>query len=190
MKWINRLYIFFLGIVLSITTGFGIAALYPQPIQPVYPSPAYNNIVPASCNATPQAQSSPDCQGILAKQQQMQAQDDLKRQQYDATLKTYMDKNAGYNRTAIFLGIVIGAVFAVLGIGLIKVSKLVANGLLLAGILTVILTRLLISLASLGTSTSGTSGADTLSYIEFSVLFLLSIVIIVVGLFSLKEHDQ
>lgn len=188
MKWINRLYIFFLGIILSITTGFGIAAFYPQPVQPTYPLSTYSDIVPTSCNATPQGQASPQCQSAFAKQKQVQEQAALKSQQYEEALAIYRNKNAGYNRTAIFLGIVIGAIFAVLGIGLIKVSKLVANGLLLAGILTAILTRLLINLASLGASTSGTSGADTLSYIEFSVLLILSAVVIVVGLFSLKEH--
>ncbi len=189
MKWINRLYIFFLGIILSITTGFGLAAFYPQPILPAYPTSLYSNTVPTSCNATPEAQASAECQSAFAKQRQTEAQDELRRQQYEETMTTYRNESAGYNRTAIFLGIVIGAIFAVLGIGLIKISKLVANGLLLAGILTALLTRLLINLASLGTTTSGTSGADSLAYIEFSVLFVLSVVVIIIGLFSLKEHS-
>ncbi|GEM_PF-2557218 len=188
MKWINRLYIFFLGIILSITTGFGIAAFYPEPIQPTYPPSEYNNRVPQSCYATPQTQSSPDCQAAFDKQKQMQAQDDLKRQQYENDLKVYDNKNAGYNRTAIFFGIVIGSIFAILGLGLIKQSKLIANGLLLAGLLTAILTRFLIILASLGASTQGTASADSLSFVEFGVLLVLSVVVIVVGLYSLKEH--
>lgn len=188
MKWINRLYIFFLGIILSITTGFGVAAFYPQPVQPAYPSVPYNNMVPQSCNATPQAQLTKECQDAFDKQRQEQSQDSLRQQQYSSELRVFANKNAGYNRTAIFFGIVIGAIFAIVGLGIIKISKLVANGLLLAGILTAVLTRLLIGLASLGASTSGTSGPDSLSYIEFAVLLLLSVVIIVVGLFSLKEQ--
>ena len=46
MKWINRLYIFFLGAILAITTGFGLAAFYPQPVAPQYPDTAYSQPVP------------------------------------------------------------------------------------------------------------------------------------------------
>lgn len=173
---------------MSVTTGFGIAAFYPQPIMPTYPPTTYDDVVPYSCNSSPLMQSSAECQAALAKERKSKAENEVKREKYEVELKSYVNKSAGYNRTSIFLGIVIGAIFAIVGIGLIKVSKLVANGLLLAGILTAILTRLLINLASLGSSTTGTAGPDTFSYIEFAVLFLLSIVVIVVGLVSLKEH--
>lgn len=189
MKWINRLYILFLGIILSITTGFGVAAFYPQPIMPTYPSTPYTNIVPQSCYATPETQSSPECQKALQKQQVGQQEDQVRRQQYNEQFKVYQQKNASYTRTAIFFGIVIGALFAIIGLGLIKKSKLIATGLLLGGVLTAILTRLLISLASLGASVTSTSGADTTAYIEFGILFILSIAVVLVGLFSLKDTD-
>ncbi len=189
MKWISRLYIFFLGIILSITTGFGVAAFYPQPTAPAYPSTPYAKIVPQSCNATPEAQSSIECQKILTQQQTSQQEDEIKRQKYDQDSKIYQEKNASYTRTAIFFGIVIGALFAIVGLGLIKKSKLIATGLLLAGVLTAILTRLLIGLASLGSSVNTTSGADTIAYVEFGILFILSIAVVGVGLFTLKDHE-
>lgn len=190
MKWINRLYIFFLGIILSITTGFGVAAFYPQPVRPVYPSSTYKDIVPQSCYSTPQEQSSPDCQNLIQQQQVVQQQDSVKLQQYESALQTYQNKNSGYTRTAIFFGIAIGAIYAIIGLGLIKKSKLAATGLLLAGVLTAILTRILIGLASLGASVTGTSSADLIVYMEFGILLILSVAVIVVGLYSLKEVES
>ncbi|QQG40843.1 MAG: hypothetical protein HYV37_00785 [Candidatus Levyibacteriota bacterium] len=190
MKWINRLYILFLGIILSITTGFGVAAFYPQPVAPAYPSSPYASIVPQSCYATPETQSSPDCQKALQGQQVKQKEDEVKRQQYNNEYKIYQEKNSSYTRTAIFFGIVIGAIFAIIGLGLIKKSKLITTGLLLGGVLTAILTRLLIGLASFGASVTSTSSPDSLAYVEFGILFILSVAVIVVGLFNLKDHDE
>ena len=76
-----------------------------------------------------------------------------------------------------------------IGLGLIKKSKLVPTGLLLAGVLTAILTRILIGLASLGASVTGTSTPDLIVYIEFGILLILSVAVIVVGLYSLKEVE-
>lgn len=190
MKWINRLYVLFLGIILSITTGFGVAAFYPQPVQPAYPSTTIKNTIPQSCYSTPQAQSSLDCQRLIQKQQVEQEQDSAKRQQYEADMQTYQNKNSGYTRTAIFFGIAIGAIYAIIGLGLIKKSKLIATGLLLASLLTAILTRILIGLASLGASVTGTSTPDLIVYMEFGILLILSVAVIVVGLYNLKEVES
>jgi hypothetical protein len=191
MKWINRFFILFLGIILSITTGFGIAAFYPQPVAPIYPSSLYKtDVVPKSCYSTPQEQASAACQRLIEKQKGLEQSDALRYEQYESDLKTYENSNAGYTRTAIFFGIVIGAFFAIVGIGIRKISRIVATGLLLAGVLTAILTRLLIGLASLGAVTTGTSAATAISYIEFGVLLILSIAVVLVGLFSLKEQSN
>ena len=189
MKWVSRLYIFFLGIILTITTGFGVAAFYPQPSRPTYPTTVNKNIVPQSCYATPQLQTSPECQIALQKQQVEQQQEAVAREQYDNAVKIYENKNAGYTRTAIFFGIVIGVLFAIIGLGLLRKSKLVATGLLLASVLTAILTRLLIGLASLGVSVTSTAAADPVAYMEFGVLFILSVAIIIIGLYSLKDQE-
>lgn len=173
--------------MLSITTGFGVAAFYPEPIMPAYPQAKYVSPLPQSCNETPQSQASPDCQALMQKQKSEQQIDEGKRQQYENELKIYTEKNASYTRTAIFFGIVIGALFAIIGILLIKKSKLIATGLLLGGVLTALLTRLLIGLASLGSSVSSTVSADPLAYTEFGMLLLLSIAVVIVGLYQLKD---
>lgn len=186
MKWISRLYIFFLGIILSITTGFGVAALYPEPIMPNYAQVPYP-AMPKSCYETPQSQASPDCQALQQKQNEEQQKNDIKR---ESEMRIYNEKNASYTRTAVFFGIVIGALFAIFGIVLIKKSKLIATGLLLGGVLTALLTRFLIGLASLGGSVGSTAGADILAYVEFGILLVLSGAVIGVGLYSLQDTES
>lgn len=189
MKWVNRLYIFFLGIILSITTGFGIAAFYPQPVAPSYPnSPFPADKTPTSCFSTPQAQETPECQKALDEQRLVIVQQRAEQQKFDEYMKIYENKNSSYTRTAIFFGIFVGALFAILGIGLIKKSRLIATGFLLASVLTAIFTRVLINLASLGSSVSGTGQADFIAYAEFTALLVLSIAVVFVGLKNLSDN--
>lgn len=183
MKWINRLYIIFLGIILSITTGFGVAAFYPQPVSPYSSSSPSREAVSESCFRTPEDRDTAECQKAFAEQEEQRKKD-------DEAFKAYANENAGYTRTAIFFGIVVGSLFAILGIGIIKHSKLVANGLLFGAVLTAVLTRFLINLASLGAPATGTNTPDSLAYVEFAVLLLLSVAIIVVGLLHLKDEDH
>lgn len=182
MKWIKRLYIIFLGIILSVTTGFGLAAFYPEPTPPTYP---YRDtpVISESCYQTPANQATPACQKEFEKQKLLQQQ-----QQEEEEL--YQNKSAGYTRTAIFFGIAIGTIFALLGIIFIKESMLVANGMLLGAVLTALFTRFLISLASLGSSTTSTIAVDTVSYVEFGILLILSTTVILVGLLRLRESDE
>jgi hypothetical protein len=189
MKWINRLYIFFLGIILSITTGFGIAAFYPQPIRPMYPTTPYKDYqtIPTSCTATPQSAQTAECQQYYTQQEAQRIENEKKQQKFDEETRVFENKNAGYTRTAVFLGIAVGAFFAILGLGMLKKSGILTTGLLLAGVLTAIFTRLLISIASLGASVNGTDGANTLGYIEFFVLLILSCAVIYVGSTTLTD---
>jgi hypothetical protein len=191
MKWIGRFYVLFLGIILCVTTGFGIAAFYPQPVMPGYSSKNISSYsVPAVCNSTVQAQASPECQGAFRKQEQSSLENQAAQKKYEEEMRIYSNRSAGYTRTAIFFGIAGGAIFAVLGLGLIKKSQLAARGLLLASVLTAILTRFLIGLASLGASVSGTQGADSIAFIEFGVLTILSVAIIFVGTSTLRESNH
>lgn len=188
MTWISRLYVLFLGIILCVTTGFGIAAFYPEPVRPEFPSRfTVPVIVPEECTKTVEAQASEKCKDVFQKQEQSIKIDETAQKKYEEELKIFDNKNAGYTRTAVFLGITVGSIFAVLGLGLIKKGKLVSKGLLLASVLTAIFTRFLISLASLGATVTGTQGADTVALVEFGILTVLSVLIIFVGLSTLKE---
>jgi hypothetical protein len=167
-----------------------VAAFYPQPRMPEYPASSFTKPIPKSCNSTPGEQASAECQAILAEQQNKQSVEEAKTAEYNVKMEEYRNVNASYTRTAIFFGIVIGAIFAISGIIFIKKSKLVATGLLLASVLTAVLTRLLISLASLGSSVNSTSGADSLSYMEFAALFILSIAVILTGQLKLSDEGK
>lgn len=189
MKWIMRLYIFFVGIILTTTTGFGIAAFYPQPTAPTYPITSPRVVVPQSCYATPQQQHTPECQKAYATQADEQTALAQKQAEYDKQMAVFKNVNAGYTRTAIFLGIAIGALFAIIGLTLIGLSHPVANGVMLAGVLTAISTRIIIMLASMGSSVTGTNGADTLAYVEFGILVALSLAVIILGFTTLKSFE-
>lgn len=188
MAWINRLYIIFLAIILTLTTGFGVAAFFPQPTRPEAPIYPSSPVIPQSCYATPESKNSPDCQQYFNQQTQSTNDYSAQNQKYQQELIDYQNRNSGYTRTAIFLGVVIGAIFIMVGVTLIKKSKIIANGILFAGVLTAILTRLLITVASLGQTVAGTDSANSISYLEFGILTILSIAVIVVGLTSLKEE--
>ena len=114
------------------------------------------------------------------------AEDEKNRIAHEEKMKEYRKVASGYTRNTIFLGVAIGSLFAMAGLFLIKSSRLVASGLLLAGVLTAIFTRILISLASIGV-TELTQQATTLAFVEFGVMVLLSGGILVLG-FRLKEE--
>jgi hypothetical protein len=184
MKWINRLYIIFVGILLAMTTGFGVAAFYPEPQRPTYPVTRIAP-VPESCYKTPESQQTAECQKLIEGDADQRQKEQV---EYDVKNREFENKNAGYTRTAIFLGVLIGAVYAIFGLGFIKKSQLVSNGFMLGAVLTAILTRLLIMLASFGSGVTGTEGANTLSYMEFGLLVLATIGVTVVGFKTLTEE--
>ncbi len=168
------------------TTGFGVAAFYPEPVAPRYPT-SRAEIMPKSCYDTPESAKSPECQQFsneeTAKRQQVQADFDIQQQ-------AYMNKNAGYTRTAVFLGVLVGALFAMVALMIIKTSPLVANGFLFGAVLTAVLTRILISLASLGANTTGTETPGNLAFIEFFLLVLATIGVTVVGFRNLVDENK
>lgn len=181
MVWISRLYIVFVGIILTLTTGFGIAAFYPEPQRPMYPVKLQQPSAVESCYKTPEATLTPECQRLEAERQ-------AESTAYEQKLQVYDNLNAAYTRTTIFFGVTIGAIFTILSLTQIKSSKLIAHGLILAGVLTMLLTRFIVMLASLGSSTTGTTGANTLGIIQFVILIFLSLLVIFVGKKNLKEE--
>lgn len=181
------MYIIFLGIILTITTGYGIAAFYPEEKMPSYPQAKPYIASPKSCFDTPESQQSIECKKYLEEDKQRQTEDQAAQQEYQRKLDEYENRNASYTRTTVFLGIAVGTFFAILALAVLKISFLVSNGLLLAAVLTAVLTRILVGLASLGNRVTGTQGADQMAYIQFGILVLLSFAIVFVGMFTLKE---
>lgn len=181
------LYTIFLAIMLSVTTGFGVAAFYPQPERPQNIPYLPKTIIPQSCYQTTQISQTPECQKLFDQDKVFIASDQETQKQYQVALEKYQNVNAGYNRTAVFFGVSIGAAFAIIGLLIIKKSRLVANGLILAGVLTAIATRFLVGFASLGASVTGTSGGGSMAFVEFGILAVLSVGVVMVGLYTLKD---
>lgn len=180
------MYVIFVGIILSLTVGFGIAAFYPEPKSPYYPVEKYVQ-VPPSCYDKTTNTTSQDCERLIKEQKDAQARFEAERVKRQEEELTYRNKSGGYTRTAIFLGVSIGALLAIGGLLIINKSRLVANGLLLSGVLTAVLTRLLISLASLGSYAGGTESANAIAYGEFGILVFLSLGVIYVGFSTLRN---
>ncbi len=182
MVWVNRLFIFIVGIILTLTTGFGIAVFYPEPIAPLYPAKltrpsAVNNCYIGSVN-----ENSAECRKIL--DEESKAVDEYQKQQ-----EVYNDKSSVHTRTTIFLGVIVGAVFAAFGILILKNSSLIAHGFLLAGVLTMILTKLIVLIAAFGSNIKDVDLARDLGYMEFGVLVAVSIMIITLGWFKLGKEN-
>lgn len=181
MRWLSVLYVIFVGIILTLTTGFGIAAFYPAPLSPVYPTALQKLNMPESCLRTPEQAQTPECLKIQAQQEQ-------DNQKFQEEQRVYQNKYASYTRTTIFFGMTVGAIFTILSLTQIKKSKLIAHGLMLAGVLTMLLNRLTVSLASLGSEIKGTEAINTVGIMEFGVLALLSLLVIFVGLKTFTEE--
>src|SRR5258706_9372043 len=108
------------------TTGVGVAAFYQEPHAPQYPA-SKTLPIPEYCYSTPEAQKSSECQGVANEDRQERQKEQA---EFDQKQQEYQNKNAGYTRTAVFLGVLIGALFAIGGLIIIKTSPLVANGFL------------------------------------------------------------
>ena len=188
MKWISRLYIVFVGIILSITTGYGLAAFYPDPKAFVNLEAKPYPVIPRSCTETPAQQSSPPCQKYFEDERKYQEEQNAKQEELQKKQEEQRNRSAAYTRTAVFFGITAGAFYAILGLLLLRSSKLVSNGLMLAGVLTAVLTRFLVSLASLGAGVTGSVGADSMAYVQFGVLLLLSVAVIFAGKTVLRDE--
>lgn len=180
MVWISRLYIFFVGIILTLTTGFGIAAFYPEPQGPIYPVRLEKPLIAESCYSTPEQARTAECQKMIAERE-------TENTEFQKKQDVYRNASAQHTRTTIFFGITIGTLFTLLGLAFIKNSSLIANGLLLAGVLTMVLTRFTVMIASFGSFATGTEGATNIGLIQFGILVILSILTAAIGYYRLRE---
>lgn len=104
------IYVLFLGLILTVAVGVGIAAFYPEPEAPTYP------------NTTGQSS---------AEQQAAQ-------QEYDKQLQQHHEASAEYNRNVSLIVLGFALVFLVLGLTLQAKADVLADGLLLGGLLTLL----------------------------------------------------
>lgn len=112
-KMLSIVYTFFLGLILALFIGLGISTFYSGPKMPEYPTAIYNEKEPSD--------------------EQIKAQRDL-----DAQFKQYEKDNKVYSRNVSMIALVSAIALLVIGFAFEKRNQVIANGLLLGGVFTVL----------------------------------------------------
>ncbi len=116
---IKYVYIVFVGILLAAFVGVGIAAFYKGPKAPEYPVELqYPESVKFGVEATPSAE-----------RLELQRDQDLK-------FKEFQKNNEIYNRNVSIIALVAAVIMLVLSLTLFKAILVIADGLLLGGVIT------------------------------------------------------
>lgn len=110
-------YTIFIGILLSLFVGVGIAAFYPQPQYPEYPS-FLNKPYQVEPNSTESAQ--------LEKEQKA----------FDEKTKAFQKENETYNKNVSMISLGASVLYLLLGLLLVTRLRIISDGLLLGGVLT------------------------------------------------------
>lgn len=116
------IYSIFIGVLFATLVGVGIAAFYPQPPMPEYPSRLELAPVTYEKEQTPKEREE-----IMKTQKK-----------YEAEMKEYQKKDKEYNRNVSIIAIVFAIAALVISLTLFKTLLLIADGLLLGGLLTLI----------------------------------------------------
>jgi len=110
-------YSFFLGLLLVVFVGMGVASFYPSPKAPEYPIAQETNKV------------SPDDYT-----DEQRAAD----QKYEADYKVYSESADDYSRNVSIIVLVAAVILVVLGLALHAKTEVIADGLLLGGVFTLL----------------------------------------------------
>ncbi len=119
---IEIIYTFFVGILVAVFVGVGIAAFYEQPKEPEYPSmlKVYNAPMEAGQPSTASAK-------LLEEQEK-----------YDKEIKVFQDKLNIYNRNVSIIALIAAIILSSISITFFKNLNVIADGLLLGGVITLL----------------------------------------------------
>ncbi len=112
-------YTIFIGILLSLFIGVGIAAFYSQPESPEYP-PEFSKPYQVTPNSTESAE--------MEKEQRV----------FDERNREFQKVNEEYNKNVSLIALICAVTFLLLGLVLARKLDIISDGLLLGGILTLI----------------------------------------------------
>lgn len=112
-------YTVFIGILLTLFIGVGIAAFYPQPEPPEYPL-SYGKVYPEMNQGTPSAE--------FEKEQRL----------YEEKSREYQEINEKYNKNVSMLALGFAILYLIVGLVLARKLAIISDGLLLGGVLTLI----------------------------------------------------
>lgn len=115
-------YTLFIGVLLAIFVGVGIAAFYPQPEYPETPLliELYNLPTEPICDPTISAE--------LEKEQK----------EFNEVLKTFGEKMEKYNRNVSIISLVAAILILIISLTLFRKLLIIADGLLLGGVITLL----------------------------------------------------
>lgn len=113
---IKLIYTFFLGLLVALFIGAGIAAFYPQPKEPVYPE------VLKKAEMTPEATETLQMKEARVK--------------YDKEIEAFSKKIDYYNRNVSIISLVFSLVILALSLILLDKLLIISDGLLLGGVFT------------------------------------------------------
>ena len=102
-------YTFFLGLLLAIFVGFGIATFYPAPKMPEYPHVLQKPLGPGESYSTEQKQADAD---------------------YQKQSQGYGTMSAIYNRNVSIIALIAAVIFLIVSLGLHTRITILADGLL------------------------------------------------------------
>lgn len=104
------IYVFFLGLLLSIAVGVGVTAFYPEPEAPKYPDFSTSD----------------------------NSQHNEKQAEYDKQLAEHTEKLNRYNRNVSLIVLGFAVAFLIVSLAIYSKADVVADGLLLGGLLSLI----------------------------------------------------
>jgi len=113
------IYTVFVGILIAVFIGLGIDAFYPGPTMPEYPESKFYY--------EPQKENPSDEELALMEEEQ---------NQYTAMFETYSEQLKTYNRDVSIIALIGAIIVLTASILLEKQLKLIADGLILGGVLT------------------------------------------------------
>lgn len=114
------IYTFLVGIFVAVFVGVGIAAFYPEPKSPEYPS-----IMKYGCVD-------------INKENGLTAEDKAKIEKYDQEQKDYQAQSQKYNRNVSVMALVASIIIVIASLTLFKKILFIADGVLLGGVLTLL----------------------------------------------------
>ncbi len=148
-------YSFFLGLLLAVFVGLGVATFYPEPKAPEYPTTSHS----ASLTYDPATNPEDAKQETLI---QSQAE-----KEYQATFDVYSKKLARYNRNVAMMVLGAAVILSVLGLVLESRIHLLADGLLLGGTFTL--------LYSIGRSFAGNDPKYSFTVVTIGIVITVAV---------------
>lgn len=114
-KLFKLIYTFFIGSMLALFVGFGISAFYPAPEDPEYHVTALDT----------------GMRDDLSEKEQLR-----KEREYEQQWKSYDESLRAYNQNVSIMALLASVVLMMLGTWITRRNSLIANGMVLGGLLT------------------------------------------------------